>query len=311
MPETRDWTNWVIPIVVIVGAVGMTQAYPTRVRHEGPSRRVSWCGAVSVGSGMIEHMFDIDVVGHPHDEAALVARIAELERGEVRGRRRAGPADRRVGRLPAGRRGRCRGARRQARQGLASEIALARHDSPNSGWASPRVRPGSGARDAVHPGRAAAGVLSEWRATLIVRESACLDRRGPPRRWTAECAPTRPALEGKGDKRIEADAKAIAYALDPHAVVDRAVRAEAERSVTVRPAPDAMTYVTALLPMPQGVAVYAALRAGSRHRAVTAAAAGQVMADTLVERVTGRPADVPVPIAVEPGDHRRDPARRG
>ena len=31
-PETRDWTNWVIPIVVIVGAVGMTQTYPARVR---------------------------------------------------------------------------------------------------------------------------------------------------------------------------------------------------------------------------------------------------------------------------------------
>ncbi|WP_319446193.1 MULTISPECIES: hypothetical protein [unclassified Mycobacterium] len=33
VPESKDWTNWVIPIVVIVGAVGMTQAYPTRVRE--------------------------------------------------------------------------------------------------------------------------------------------------------------------------------------------------------------------------------------------------------------------------------------
>jgi hypothetical protein len=31
-PQTRDWTNWVIPIVVLVGAVGMTQTYPARVR---------------------------------------------------------------------------------------------------------------------------------------------------------------------------------------------------------------------------------------------------------------------------------------
>jgi hypothetical protein len=67
-------------------------------------------------------------------------------------------------------------------------------------------------------------------------------------------------LEGKGDKRLEADAKAIAYELDPHAVVDKAVRAESERTVTSRPAPDNMAYVTALLPMAQGVAVYAALR---------------------------------------------------
>jgi hypothetical protein len=33
VPESKDWTNWVIPIVVIVGAVGMTQSYPTRVRE--------------------------------------------------------------------------------------------------------------------------------------------------------------------------------------------------------------------------------------------------------------------------------------
>jgi hypothetical protein len=32
VPESKDWTNWVIPIVVIVGAVGMTQSYPARVR---------------------------------------------------------------------------------------------------------------------------------------------------------------------------------------------------------------------------------------------------------------------------------------
>jgi hypothetical protein len=31
-PSTSDWTNWVIPVVVIVGAVGMTQIYPERVR---------------------------------------------------------------------------------------------------------------------------------------------------------------------------------------------------------------------------------------------------------------------------------------
>lgn len=30
IPHTRDWTNYVIPVVVIVGAVGMTHAYPQR-----------------------------------------------------------------------------------------------------------------------------------------------------------------------------------------------------------------------------------------------------------------------------------------
>ena len=32
VPESRDWTNWVIPVVVIVGAIGMTKSYPARAR---------------------------------------------------------------------------------------------------------------------------------------------------------------------------------------------------------------------------------------------------------------------------------------
>ena len=103
------------------------------------------------------------------------------------------------------------------------------------------------------------GMLSEWRATLIVRESACLgveDRRT----LDAELCADASGLAGRGDARIKAAAKSIAYRLDPQAVVDRAVRAQSERTVTIRPAPDTMTYVTALLPMTQGVSVYAAPR---------------------------------------------------
>ncbi|MET0455020.1 MAG: DUF222 domain-containing protein, partial [Mycobacterium sp.] len=242
-------------------------------------------------------MFDsMASVGRIAEEARLVERIAELERlkssaaaeqavltAEFDALRRAREARQGV---PAAKRG----------KGLASEVALARRDSPNRGG-----RHVGFALALVHEmphtlAALAAGVLSEWRATLIVRESACLDvedRRTLDARMCADQA----VLEGKGDRRIEADAKSIAYELDPQAIVDRAVRAERERTVTIRPAPDAMTYVTALLPMPQGVAVYASLKrmadscGDGRGR-------GQVMADTLVERVTGRPAEVPVPVAV-------------
>lgn len=31
-PQTGHWTNWVIPVVVLAGAVGMTNIYPDRVR---------------------------------------------------------------------------------------------------------------------------------------------------------------------------------------------------------------------------------------------------------------------------------------
>ncbi|WP_284225220.1 HNH endonuclease [Mycobacterium antarcticum] len=230
-------------------------------------------------------------------EATLVDRIAELEReksaaaaeqailtAELDVARRAREA---AAGVPAAKRG----------KGLASEIALARRDSPNRGG-----RHLGFARALVHEmphtlAALAAGALSEWRATLIVRESACLDLEDRHTLDARMCA-DQASLHGKGDRRIEADAKAIAYELDPHAVVDRAVRAESERTVTSRPAPDDMAYVTALLPMPQGVAVYAALRRAA-DTCGDGRGRGQVMADTLVERVTGRPAEVPVPVAVE------------
>ncbi|MGA9493287.1 MAG: DUF222 domain-containing protein, partial [Mycobacterium sp.] len=188
--------------------------------------------------------------------------------------------------MPAARRGR----------GIASEIALARRDSPARG-----NRHLGFAKALVHemPHTLAAleaGALSEWRATLIVRESACLDI-DDRRALDAELCSEINKLDGWGDARVAAAAKAIAYRLDPHAVVDRAAKAETERTVSIRPAPDTMTYLTALLPVAQGVSVYAALRreadtcADGRSR-------GQVMADALVERVTGRSAAVATPIAV-------------
>ena len=62
------------------------------------------------------------------------------------------------------------------------------------------------------------------------------------------------------------------------------------RRVGVRPAPDTMAILTGYLPVEQGIACYAALQ---KH-ADTAVAIGdgrtrdQIMADTLVERVTGQ-----------------------
>ena len=179
----------------------------------------------------------------------------------------------------------------------ASEIALARRDSPARGG-----RHLGFAKALVHemPHTLAAlesGVLSEWRATLIVRESACLDV-DDRRALDAELCADPAGLDGMGDARIAAAAKAIAYRLDPHAVVERAAKAENERTVTIRPAPDTMTYLTALLPVAQGVVGVCGAAPRRRHHAVDGRSRGQVMADTLVERVTGRAAAVPAPIAV-------------
>lgn len=215
--------------------------------------------------------------------AAAQARIAvDLDASQRTEQARAG--------VPAGERG----------KGVGSQVALARRESPHRGG---RLLGLAKALVQEMPCTYAAlgrGAISEWRATLLVRESACLslsDRAA----FDAELAGDVAALEGLGDRELVARAKQVAYRLDAASVVRRARKAEEERCVTLRPAPDTMSYLTGLLPVTQGVAVLAALR-----KAADAARArgdgrsdGQVMADTLVERVTGRTAADSVPVEVQ------------
>ena len=188
----------------------------------------------------------------------------------------------------------------QQGRGVASEVALARRDSPARGGRHLGL-----AKALVHemPHTLSAlteGCLSEWRATLLVRETACLSRedRGLVDREVA-ADPRR--LEGLGDRALTAEARRLAYRLDPHAAVRRTSRAEGERRVTHRPAPDTMSNLSALLPVTQGVAAYAALmKAADEARAAgDGRSRGQVMADTLVERVTGRSSAAAGPIEVQ------------
>jgi hypothetical protein len=96
-----------------------------------------------------------------------------------------------------------------------------------------------------------------------------------------------------GLRQLENAAKKLAITLDQASVLARAASAVKDRRVSLRPAPDTMTWLGALLPVKDGVAVFAALDQAAK----TAAAAGdertrgQVMADTLVDRVTGRSAN--------------------
>lgn len=141
------------------------------------------------------------------------------------------------------------------------------------------------------------GAVSEWRATILCRETATLsidDRREVDRQLAD-------GLSGMSDRAVEHAARGLAAQLDAASVARRARRAVRERRVTIRPAPDTMTYVTALLPVAQGVAVYAAL---DRHaRGIIAdgdgRGRGQLMADALVERVTGQATADAVPIEVQ------------
>jgi hypothetical protein len=107
-------------------------------------------------------------------------------------------------------------------------------------------------------------------------------------------------MEKWSDRRLEAEARKLAYRLDPASVVARIRNAEKDRCVTSRPAPDAMAYLSALLPAAKAVACYAALckAADTARAAGDPRSRGQVMADTLVELLTGRKTAEGIPVEI-------------
>ncbi|EMY34331.1 hypothetical protein D477_010281 [Arthrobacter crystallopoietes BAB-32] len=185
-------------------------------------------------------------------------------------------------------------------RGVGREVALARRESPRKGG---RLLGLANALVKEMPHTMAAlktGQLNEWRATILVRETACLTVED--RAAVDEIVAGNPsALEGVGDRKLAETAKRAAYARDPHALVARASKAAEDRHVSCRPAPDTMACLTALLPVRSGVAVNAAL-SGEADRLRAAGdqrSRGQIMADTLVERVTGRAAASPADIEIQ------------
>ena len=180
-------------------------------------------------------------------------------------------------------------------QGIAAQIALARRESPARGS---RLLGLAKALVTEMPHTMAAletGQLSEWRATLLVKETACrsaADRCAVDEELAADAG----TFTGAGDRSVVAAARAACYRRDPRSVTQRASKAVTERHVSLRPAPDTMAYLTALLPVAEGVAVHAAL---SRHADTVRSdgdprSRGQIMADALVERTTGPLAAFPV-----------------
>ncbi len=242
---------------------------------------------------MFESLFDIDPEAAEADLRAKVEQFEQMKSAAAAAQARATAlwaAKRHAAEEAAGvsmaKRGR----------GLAAEIALARHDAPVCGNTHLGL-----ARALVDemPHTLAAlqcGALSEWRATLIVRESACLSVEHR-RQLDAELCADVAKLSGWGNARVAAEAKRITARLDAGAIVARSAKAAEDRCVTIRPAPDTMAYVTVLLPVAQGVGMYAALK-GAADTTFDGRSRGQVMADTAFERVTGRPADQPVSVAL-------------
>ena len=171
-------------------------------------------------------------------------------------------------------------------RGLGLQVALARGVSPTRG--QQHVALAMVLRRELPHTRAAfrAGRIDAFKATLIARETACLsaeDRAQVDERLCSD--PT--VVEGLSPRRLVGQLQKAAADLDPAAVVKRRARAEADRHVTLRPAPDVMAWLGVLLSVKSGVAVHATLhREAQRAKAAgDPRSIGQLMADILVQRV--------------------------
>ncbi|MCQ1952686.1 HNH endonuclease signature motif containing protein [Arthrobacter sp. zg-Y238] len=188
----------------------------------------------------------------------------------------------------------------QQGKGAAAQVALARRESPARGgrilgFAKALTHEMPDTLRALSEGR-----ISEWRATLLVRETACLSVENR-RLVDEEIAGDPEKLEGLGDGRLLGKIRSLTYRIDQEALLRRAAKAQADRYVSCRPAPDTMTYLTGLLPVAQGVAVFAALsrQADSLRARGDSRGRGQIMADTMVERITGQARAGNVPVEVQ------------
>lgn len=180
-----------------------------------------------------------------------------------------------------------------------AQLALARREAPSRGskwmgFSRAVVTEMPHTHQAFRSGR-----LSEWRAMILVKETACLsleDRQKVDEALMADPHTT----EGVGCRRLAAMARQLADQFDAAALVRRARKAVGDRHISMRPAPDTMAIFTGVLPVAQAVSVFKALSRAADFATSQgdARSRGQVMADTLVERVTGqaRAADVRVEV---------------
>lgn len=132
-----------------------------------------------------------------------------------------------------------------------------------------------------------AGRLSERVAEIVVEETRHLDQE---RRRLVDARLIAAGITDLGLRAAANCAKRYAYEADRQGYLDRSKASAKQRRVTLRPGPDSMTFLTSHLPLVQGVSCLTALRqaADSARAAGDPRTQGQIMADTLVERVTGQ-----------------------
>ena len=159
-----------------------------------------------------------------------------------------------------------------------------------------------------------AGALSAHKVSTVVAETAHL---GTAERAEVDHLLAIEGIDGRGVGKLRDLARRLAAQVAPGKFRARCAAARTGRRVTLRPSADGMTDLTAHLPAEQGAACYAALQKAFNEVSVNPApltrSRGQVMADTLVERVTGQAAAedvnvevqvvVPIEALIDPDSH--------
>src|SRR5664279_5412725 len=277
-----------------------------RVDLPEPSTRSNWFLILPVQLNIIEHMLVSEIESgettlSSDDLAQFVDRLAAVDDTTADAELTDAFAAAQTAVQPAGQQ-----RNTSVQRSIAAQIGLARRDSParggrHLGLANILLHEMPNVYTALR-----SGDITEWRATLIARETACLsvaDRR----LVDEELAGQLPALS---DRQAAHAAARVAQRLDPAHSVARIRKALGDRRVSIRPAPDTMSYVSALLPVAQGVAVYAAL---NRHASTATATGdcrsrGQLMADEFVTRITQPDTITPAVSPAEPaGEAPRTP----
>ncbi len=190
-----------------------------------------------------------------------------------------------------------RAAALAAKTGVSAQVGLARHESPARGARLARAAVTLMQDLPCTLAALAGGHLSERRAELVVTGTSHLS---PEQRALVDAEvigahtpgpgdPASSGCAGWGDREVERRVKACADRLDPHGATERARRAREDRRVSVKPVPDCMALVSALLPVEMAVAIFAALQQAAAAKAAgDPRTRGQVMADAMYQRVTGQ-----------------------
>jgi hypothetical protein len=172
-------------------------------------------------------------------------------------------------------------------RGIAEQIGLACRISP--GTAARRLNTARAWRFELPDTyrQLTVGELSERVAETVVTETRHLE---PKTRRHVDAQLQAAGISRMGFKTAIACVRKTAYEADREGYVQRGRTERKHRRVGLRPAPDTMAVLSGYLPAEQGIACYTALRQDVDGIIATgdSRTRDQIMADTLVERLTGQ-----------------------